>query len=490
MITNRKYIFTTLILLFQFTWSFSQTLSLTDAVNIAVNENLSIKSAQQHYRVIAQNGKIANRNYVPSVSLLGGYTHLSNSLELDMSQVKTSVIEGMSTQNVSTLNDVNIQLTGAPLSSAAQQTIYDNTYSSLDALYPDWNARLSEQNYFTANLVINQPIFLSGSFVNAGKIASSTTEIAKLTTSKKIDNTKQKVINVYFQALLLQQIKANQLTSLNAIQKHLSNANKLVEQGMLASYQVYEIQSAVNKSEALNKTAEANYELELSKLKTLLNLPADTQIVLSTQIPSFDLMLPLNDLQQNAIDYSHLSKINAESEKIAKYSYNSSKADFLPSLFAVGEFQLYQKNLPVTTPPWMVGVQLKWDLFNGSRSFARLKSNKLVLEKSQLDNEIIIEDIKLIIRQLYTEAQNNYELYLAQKKSVLLIQKTLTATQKEFSAGRVRSVDVLDTQARYDAGLIIESTYLVSYYLALTELNKLTGNLANYIQNIDKDEEN
>jgi len=466
--------------------AYAQELSLKDAVNRAKESNLTIQSQRKTEEIVRYETSASKRLYLPSLSLLGGYTHLSNPLEIDLSQIQGSVIEGMSAQNVSTLDHVYTNVVGTPLTQAEKETIYSNTKNTLENNYPDWNVEIAPQDYFTANLILKQPLFLAGALFNTGSIGEANYRKAKIVSEKVNDDVTQHVINSYLENVLLLEVKNSRKVNLEAVEKHLSNAEKLSKQGVIPSYQLYGAQAAVAKAQALYKVAENNYENGLLKLKVLLNFPQDTTIQLVTPWNEISISPDKQSIQNNIHNYSPILRMNNENLHLAKSTLNSRKAEFLPTIFALGELQLYQRNLPVTTPPWMIGAQMKWDIFNGTRTFTRMKASQLSIQEVELNNQMVSNELDLLTSKLYTDATNAFEMYQAQKSTVVLMEKTLNAISKEFSHGLVRSSEVIDAQTALDESRVAASTYLYAYYLALIELYKMEGRLDEFIVNFEK----
>lgn len=465
---------------------YAQKLTIGAAVNRAKNSNLTIQSQKKTEEIIRYETSASKRLYLPSLSLVGGYTHLSNPLEIDLSQVQGSVIEGMANQNVSTLDHVYTNVVGTPLTQIEKESIYLNTKTTLENNYPDWSVEIAPQDYFTANLILKQPIFLAGALFNTGSIGESNYRKAKIVTEKVNDDVTQKVINSYLENVLLLEVKNSRRINLGAVEKHAENTEKLSKQGIIPAYQLYGAQAAVSKAKALFKVANNNYENGLLTLKVLLDFPMDTIIELTTPWKEISISPDKQSIHDNVHNYSPILRLNNQNLHLAKSTLNSRKAEFLPTIFAIGEFQLYQRNLPVTTPPWMIGAQMKWDIFNGTRTFIRMKASQLSIQEVELNNRMVSNELNLLTSKLYNDATNAFEMYQAQKSTVILMEKSLDAITKEFSHGLVRSIVVIDAQTTLDESRVAASTYLYAYYLALIELYKMEGRLDEFILNFEK----
>lgn len=463
----------------------AQSFNLKQAVTLANSRNLKIQKQSASQQASYKTMQAGNKNYLPTVSLYGGFTHLSDELRLDLGAVQESFVDGLSKQQVSTLNIVNQDLNGTPLTEAQQTSLYNSSSTALNELYPNFDARLAYQDYFTSSVFVNQPLFLGGTLTNANNIAKSNHEIEKLALQQTEDFVTQQTIVEYFTLLLFQDVINTRQASLNGMVKHDSNTVHLIKAEIIPSFYEYGAKAAISNAESRIIVAKNEYNSALVNFKNFISVPADTVLVPSQKLVFVDINQNLSDAQQSSISYSPLLKMNQETQLIAESNISMAKAGFLPNVFAVGEFQLFQENLPVITPPWMLSVQFKWDIFNGGRDRNLVQDAKLYQQVSLKNDELLTGKLQTEVTNAFSRIESSKAVYLNQIKTKDYSRKNYEAIQKQYKHGLVRSNEVIDAQILYEEAQLAEHEALFVYYLAVIELYALRGDLNSFIDLYD-----
>lgn len=460
----------------------AQKLNLSQAVDYAKARNLNIQKSYSYQEASREAKEGTETYYLPTVSVYGGYTHLSDELTLDLSQVQTSFVDGLSRQQVSTLNTVSEEINGVPLTDQQKIDIYNNSSNTLNALYPNFDARLAYQDYFMASVFVNQPIYLGGKLSNTHQIEESNYRIAQYSNFQAHDMVTRQTIEQYLTLLLLKQVVKTRESTYRGMVKHDSSTIRLVEAEIIPQFYEYGAQAAVAGSESRWVTASNEYQAALNLFKNHLNMPLDTVIDLSDSLYFVDFSFDVNEAQEASIAYSPLIKINEESQNIAESNISLARSEYLPDVFAVGEVQLYQQNLPVITPPWMVSLQLKWDIFNGGRDVNNVKAAKLFKEASKYDEELISNELTTQVKNANNRIETSKAVYVNQIKTRRLSQKNYHSIQKQYAHGRVRSNEVIDARTLFEEAQLAELEALYLYYLSVIELHSLKGDLNTFVQ--------
>lgn len=463
----------------------AQKMSIRDAIELAQKRNLQIKSSESTKNANEKTLKASNGNYLPRVSLYGGYIHLGEELKLDMSQLQESFVDGLSRQQVSTLDQVNQSITGNPLTDTEKQAIYNSSSTALNQLYPNFDPTLSYQDYFMASVFINQPIFLGGKINNTTHIAESNYKIAEHKSNQTLDLVNTETVTQYFTLLLLKEkIKTREATYKGMV-KHDSSTIKLVKAEIIPAFYEYGAKAAVSNAASMLQLAEHEYETTMNNFKTLLNVPLDTIIQPIDSLYFINLFVDLEKAKKESIEHSHLLKINEETKSIAQSNIKMSKSNYLPDIFAVGEIQLYQKNLPAITPPWMLGLQLKWDVFNGGKHINHVKAAKLFKEVTITENELMTRKLETEVVNAYSRVQNTKTVYLNQIDTKKLSEKNYHSIEKQYKHGLVRSNEVIQANILFQESQLKELEALYLYYLSVIELHSLKGDLKTFVQNYE-----
>jgi len=291
----------------------------------------------------------------------------------------------------------------------------------------------------------------------------------------------QRAIVQYFTIVLFNDLVNARKTSVNAMEKHAFNTAKLVEQEIIPAYHELGAKAALSSAETRLTLATNDLNTAQIAYNSLLNIPQDTNVVLTSKFKYLDLALEEQKTTERSLSYSPLLKINAENLQIASRNTSISKSGYLPNIFAVGEFQLYQENLPVITPPWMAGVHMKWDLFTGNRHINRTRASKVLEEEAKIINELITNDIKLAVQNSYNSAKNARTIYENETKTLDLTVASHKAIEKQYSHGLVKSSEVVDSQLLVEEAHLAQLTALYAYYISLVELYKLRGEIDEFI---------
>ncbi|WP_315815181.1 TolC family protein [Paraflavitalea speifideaquila] len=280
--------------------------------------------------------------------------------------MRNGILDGSSKQAVNAANTVFQEITGNQLSQPVQDKIYNTSKTILGAVYPDYNPALSKQSYFLAGLFARQPIFL-------GNKLTAVRNFAEAEVNSGIIGTALAEKEVQF-AITLQYIRIHYLNTLLKIQQGVVDAfdknkaygDEMVKNEILAPYQ--KSWTKVLLSQARTNYANLGMEKQnaLVELNKLLGISLDSALTINDTLVYKRGIIPLDDQnawQQNPVYQMVQSKIASAQvgEKIAR-SYN------LPNIFAIGNLNLYQNQLPVTISPWMVGVEMQWNIFSGTQT--------------------------------------------------------------------------------------------------------------------------
>jgi len=467
--------------LLSFNYSFSQELTLSSAIQLASERNLRIQTNKKSTEASQHNYNAEKFNYLPTVSLVGGFTHLSQELQRDLTSVQESFVDGLSNQNVNTVDLVKQSAGGAPLTDTERQNLYNTSSGALNELYPDFNARVAYQDYFLAGLTVTQPLYLGGKLKGLNNVAASQYAISQQVYQQTSDLVIQRAIIQYFTVVLFNDVVKARQTSVEAMKKHAYNTTKLVEQEIIPGYHELGAQAALAGAETRFTLASNDLQMAETAYKNLLNIPADTTVILSSKFKYLEFRLEEKQTAEKSLSYSPLLKINAQNQQIAIQNTSIAKSGYLPNIFAMGEVQLYQENLPVVTPPWMVGVQMKWDIYSGNKNVNRTKAARLLEEETNLANRRISNDISLAITNSYTKAKNSRTIYASETKTFELTEASFKAIQKQYIHGLVKSSKVVDAQLLVEDAHLAQLTALYTYYIALVELYKLRGELNEFV---------
>jgi outer membrane protein len=321
-----------------------------------------------------------------------------------------------------------------------------------------------------------------------------------------IDKVKNDVtLNVaaaYLQALLSKQQVLVAQTKLMLTKNQLSNTRALVDAGSVPELNAAELEVQFATDTAAVITAQETYDINNLQLKAILNLDAaapfdlDTPPVESIPVEPISSLQPdvvyaiavgtfpqqkMNDLRISSASkyveytkgllYPNLSAYVALSTRFAN-DLRAVNTQFVPTLtqnsYALNnpdKYPLYI-NTPYTTYSsqsffnsfngygsqitnnfgQQVGLQLNIPIFNGNLNRTNYKKAQLNVQTAKLTKENDLLSLKQGIYQAYYNAVASLEKFEANKKAVVVAEKSFDLATKRYNIGMLNTIDYLTNQ--------------------------------------------
>lgn len=363
----------------------AQEMTLKQCIEIARDNNNAVKIAKQTLTTREQINEAAKQNYLPKVDLLAGYNHLSNPLKLNFEQPKESIITGIGNQATGSANDIYQQITGNTLPDNIRQIIYNTTTDIVRTVYPNFNPELSKQDYLLAGIALRQPIYFGGKLKASRTLASEQLQSGKINLETAQDLTIYNVAMQYIQIMYLNSMIEKQKQSLNSLNENVKYATSLLKAEIIPPYQKNWADIAKAQAETNLSQLYVEKQNALLTLEHLMGNASSNHINIDKKLKE-DVPLPpvINDF--DSLQNADLRLLNSKKNE-AKTGLDIVNSMSKPNIFAIANVQFLRKDLPVITPPWLVGIEMQWTLFDSERKSKKLASESLVKETELLINE-------------------------------------------------------------------------------------------------------
>lgn len=436
----------------------SGQLTLEECFRLARQRNIALEQARRSLDARQHQLKAEQATYFPKLDLLAGYNYLSRPLEVNLQQVKDGIVEGSSRQSVSAANTVYREITGNDLPQPVQDGIYNTSKNIIGTVYPNYNPPLSKQSYFTAALGLRQPIYLGGKLATARNIAAAEHQSGIVNVELVEKQTDFALATAYIRILYLNSVLLSQGRIVTAMERNERYAASLVSNEIIPPYQ----RNWATVALAYARSRQQNQLLEkdnaMVELKRLLQLPQDTVLTITDTLQYRSLQStapPVEFWKGNPAWKAVDSKIS-----LAETTVKAARSLNLPNIFGIASLNLYQRDLPVITPPWLVGVEMQWTLFSGFSNQQRVKATRMLAEEVRLASENtrnILEAGATVVRNKVTVLERDLQ-SLAQARE----QARLTTAQvQERLANQLSSVKDVNES------LLVEEEIGKAYYAAL-----------------------
>ena len=458
-------------------------LTLKECYQLAKQGNALVQQAQRSLQAREYALQAENRSYYPKLDLLAGYNYLGKPLEINLQQVKDGVVNGSSAQSVNTANTVYQEVTGQPLPQNVQDVIYNATKGIINTFYPDYNPALTKQSYFTAALALRQPLYLGGK-ISAAQDLARTQVTAGQFNQEVVEKGLYFTIGAqYLRILYLNTIMAHEAVIVQAFEKNRDYAASLKDNQVLPPYLLNWARVAFVQATNRYRNLALEKENALLELNNMLGQPLETPIAIEDTL-QYELTAVTASGEMELLQHNPVYRLVENKTDLANVAVKASRSLALPNIFAIGSLNLYQKDLPVTVPPWLIGVEMQWNLFDGFQQSKRTKASKMLVEEARMAATHTRTSLELQLRVAMNKmkALQNDVASLDSARQQAHLTTTLVTDRMQNQLSSVK--DVNDALLQEEEIQKIYYTTVMGYYLALAEYCNIIGTpeeLATYV---------
>ena len=403
-------------------WGQQKLWSLTDCINYAVNNNITVKKTQLGQQTAAINLDQAKNNRLPAVS--GNISANAN---------HGSVI------NQITNNRVN-------------QTTITNSMG-VNASMPLYEGNKLNLQIERATLALEQN---------------------DLYVKEAQNNITLSVLEAYLQALYqYENIAVAKNTALSS-EEQLAQAQQKYENGAIAKIDLIEIETQHANNEYNVVLAKNQYENQVLTLKQLLELPPGTEFGIEI-IQKEDVSAPIankEEVYRQALEQLPTTKIYEKQKELAQKDIQIAKSGFLPSLSLSGgintgysdrDTEKYMTQLKNNFGQ-TIGLSLNIPIFSRYQNKNNVALARLSESQADLDRKQAEKDLYTKIETAWHNATTRQAQEVASKKARDNAKLAYELAEKKHEFGNLTNTELLVSRNTY---LNAEQTYLQNKYMVL-----------------------
>ena len=367
--------------------------------------------------------------------------------------------------------------------SLAVQEAYAQRWQTIAAMLPQVDASYSYSDYlgYSATLSmagvpidINMPnvgafgvtasIGINGQAVVGALLNNIAIEMKKLALEKSESELRGSVMGAYVSVQALKSISDLLDSSLVNIQELEAMTRHAVEAGAAEQTAADQIRVRVNALKNNINTQQRSIELATNSLKVLLDVPVETELILTEsmdEVLSPDRVLDLlgqNFAIENNLNYQLLSK----QVELAKRNVHMAGWAYGPTI-GVGYNYTNQKYYGDggmrMTPPNVVQLSVKMPLWSSGKRAAGVVEKKIALEEAKNNLSETTDNLEIQYRQLCYNLTSAYESYVTEKENLEVSQRVFTSATNKYKYGASSNLEL--TNASNDL-ISVQSTYIQS----------------------------
>jgi outer membrane protein TolC len=460
-----------------------QLLSFEDALQMMSDNNPSLLRQREEIKQREYEIKSRRGLRYPSVALNAQAVSMSDMLHLDLTPVEEAI-----TPLYNTLGNYGI-FSGVPnpdpttnqqvpTLSDAQSTeiIRQKILAAEEELKAaEWDKVIQEKNFAVVSAGFVWPIYSGGKINGANNAANVKLDISEEELRHTEGTLLTELVSRYYGLVLGLEVVKLREQMLESLQNHYSDANKLFENGMIAKVELLHATVAKNEAERELKQAQRNIEIIRSGL--MATLASDS---LQKVLPISQLFINKN-LQDIAgwietakSSNPQLKQIQGKKE-LADIKHHIEKNAYLPSIAAMGNYNIADKNLSPYTPDWLVGVGLKWTLFEGMTRRNNIRSSATLSNQVVYAEQKANDDLTAYLTKLYHELQMQMEQKTELETTLELANEYCASTEKAFNQGLATSTSVVEAHTKILQVKAKRLKVMYDYDVALALFFQTTG---------------
>ena len=306
-------------------------------------------------------------------------------------------------------------------------------------------------------------------------------DMKKLSLEKSESELRGSVMASYVSVLALQSISSLLDSSLINIQDLEAMTRHAVEAGAAEQTAADQIRVRVNTLKNSINSQKRTIELATNALKVLLDVPVETELVLTENIDdvlSPDRVLALlgqNFAIENNLSYQLLQK----QVELAKKNVHMAGWAYGPTL-SVGynytDQHYYGEGGMRMTPPNTVQVSVRMPLWSSGKRAAGVVEKKIALEEAKNTLSETTDNLAIQYRQLCFNLTNAYETYINEKDNIEVSQRVFASATNKYKYGASSNMEL--TNASNDL-INAQSSYvqaMLSLVNAQVELEQFLNN--------------
>jgi len=419
----------------------SLQLTLSDALEIALNENLTVRIAGEEIRRQEYARKGTYADLFPQIDFVGDYQYAIRKQTMYM--------------DLGSAGDVEEE------SSGGIQVGRDHTWSA----------------GFTAPVPV-----VSASLWKSLKISGYDVELAvEKARSSRIEMRNQ--VKQAFYSVLFAGESVNVFREAydNALRNYQDIEAKF-EQGLESEYDLIRADVNVKNAEPDLYNAENSLELAHWRLKALIGIDLERPIECVGSFAEYEtnlygsflatdtLLNDNSDLRQLDIQYNQLKK--TKEMQIAEY-YPTLDASFSYLWNAMANdfrFKNYRWD-----PYAFVGVSLKVPLFSGGKRYNQVKQTSIGIRQMEWQRDEIQRNLRVTLKQYHDEMNTSIKQYHAARKGVEQAEKGYYISVKRYDTGDGTLLEINDSQLSLTNARLNLNQSVYNFLIARAELEKTLG---------------
>jgi len=254
--------------------------------------------------------------------------------------------------------------------------------------------------------------------------------------------------------------------------------------GMVEDLDVDKMALTLSNMEIQSENMERMTKVAYLYLKLLLGISLEEELVLMDSLPSLLSQNQTLKIQEPNIENRLEFKLAETQRKLSMLDLRRYQSHFLPSISAFGtysknafrdEFNFFVEDLS-WYPTQVIGVKATMNLFDGFSRVSKVQQAKIELEKAKNNQSQVSESLNLAHKVALSNYLTAYHTQMQKSESLELSKKIYLKTMAKYREGLVSSMELSQSGADYSQAQADNAQAIYNLLIAKTNYNRSVGN--------------
>lgn len=416
-------------------------LTLDDAVKTAARKNPEIKSAKFRAEAYESGVSEAQAAFFPQLNFTETFNRTTNPM----------------------------WAFGAKLN---QESIATTDFSPDELNDPD------PTNNFSSVLSVSWPIFSGGRIYHSWKQAGLSSEAENLMLKRTRQNVIARTARAYMGLLLAIENLTVVKQSIDSAQASLNLVESRFNSGFSVKSDLLRAQVRIADLEQQRLQVKSRIKVAKAMLNAAMGMPVDTPI---NPITPFGKLTETKDdldkwIKIALVNRPELNNLRLQ-EEISKKQVIISRSGHLPSLQAVGNYEIDSEDFGETSNNYTLGVVMQMNIFSGFGTVAKTKKANASLKQVRELIKSVELGVQVQTHEAFFTAQSSWERIKVAQTAVTQAQEALRIIKNRYKTGLLTIVSLLDAETASQQAKTILFKSLYDYKVAGIELELAAGTI-------------
>lgn len=349
------------------------------------------------------------------------------------------------------------------------------------------------KNYFNSwglSVGLKQPVF-TGFRLEAGTESARFLEkSAGLDLEKDRSDFMFAVKSAYWGLARAREVEKAVLENVSQVTEHLKDVRAFFDQGLLTKNEVLKTELQLANAELMRIDARNAVEVARTSLNSLIGLPLETELELTTTAESLAATLPAEEttgdraaevLIQTALTDRPELKSAEFRIKASEAGVKAARSGWYPQVFLLGNVYYLRPN-PRLMPSenrfygtWDIGLSLSFDIWNWGQTRSQARQAEAQLAQARDARKLLGDQAALEVTQSRLALSQARQKTTVVAHAVVQAEENLRITRERFRQGVALNTDVIDAEVALFQAKINRTQAAIDLVLAQARFEKALG---------------